>query len=186
MCTIARDGVLTLCTLALLAAARRVRAQPDAQTPPLASFIEATREDNRVASAALRDIAVSWRDGYASMFIDLAWMMRGPRRAVTVSDDLAAPSFSDGDQSQRGRPDGAAPEVADRGSPIRRRLLKFLGRQTKQPFGDDLDAWQRWIWSRPYDPHPEYAALEGHRLCADRPAHAGVLSSRGQVVHSAG
>jgi hypothetical protein len=143
-------------------AAQAVRAQSGAEASPLARFFEATREDNRVAAEALQQIAASWRDGYASMFLDLARMMRGPRRAVSASDDLTAPSFADGDSnSARGRPDATAPEIADRGSPIRRRLLEFLGRQTRQSFGDDLDAWRRWIWSGPYDPHPEYAALKG-------------------------
>lgn len=162
MCPIARVAVFTIVSAVALTAAHRVRAQSTAQAPPLAGFIEATREDNRVASEALREIAASWKDGYASMFIDLARMMRGPRRAVSVSDDGTAPSFADGDNDNaRGRPDATAPDIADRGSPIRRRLLEFIGRQTRQSFGDDLDAWRQWIWSRPYDPHPEYAALKG-------------------------
>ena len=48
----------------------------------------------------------------------------------------------------------------DPGSPVRRRLLQFLERQTGQRFGDDLDRWRTWLWSRSYEPHPDYAALK--------------------------
>ena len=52
-------------------------------------------------------------------------------------------------------------DVPDRGSPVRRRLIAFLSKQTGQPFGDDLTAWRDWMWQRPYDPHPQYAAFKG-------------------------
>lgn len=51
--------------------------------------------------------------------------------------------------------------MRDPGSPIRRRLLNFLGTQTGQGFGDDLNAWRRWMWTLPYEPHPDYARLKG-------------------------
>lgn len=35
------------------------------------------------------------------------------------------------------------------------RTLRFLERQTGQRFGRDFDRWHRWIWSLPYDPHPD-------------------------------
>lgn len=136
--------------------------QPHAQAapPPITRFVEATREDERIASAALRDIAAAWKDSYASLFIDLARMMRAPRRTV-VGSGIETQSIGGADEGDapRGRPVDDVP-VADRGSPIRRRLLSFLDRQTRKGFGDDLTAWRAWIWSLPYDPHPEYASLK--------------------------
>ena len=46
-------------------------------------------------------------------------------------------------------------------SPIRHRLIDFLGEQTGQDFGQDLAAWQRWTWKLPYDPHPNYGPFLG-------------------------
>lgn len=129
-------------------------AQPAA--PPVVRFVEATRDDDRIAAAALRDIAAGWRDGYAGMIIDLARMMRAPRRAAEAQEDRPA---SLADEARQDRPAGGI-EIVDRGSPVRRRLLDFLGRQTRQRFGDDLDAWRKWLWAQPYEPHPEYAALK--------------------------
>jgi len=45
-------------------------------------------------------------------------------------------------------------------NPVRTRLIRFLERQTGQRFGDDLGAWREWMWSRPYDPHPDYAVFK--------------------------
>ena len=87
-------------------------------------------------------------------------MRIGPRQGAA---DLAeqAPSFDD-DLGQT-NPNRRADELVsagDRGSPIRRRLLAFLARQTGQRFGDDLGAWREWTWSLPEDPHPDYAVLK--------------------------
>jgi hypothetical protein len=46
-------------------------------------------------------------------------------------------------------------------SPVRDRLLRFLERQTGQRFGHDFERWHRWVWSLPYDPHPEHAMFKG-------------------------
>lgn len=69
----------TVVGAAALAAPHTLFAQPAGQSPPLSRFVEATRDDNRVASAALRDIGAAWKDGYASRVTDLARMMRPPR-----------------------------------------------------------------------------------------------------------
>ena len=39
--------------------------------------------------------------------------------------------------------------------------LSLLKQKTGQNFGRDLQAWFHWIWTTPYDPHPEYAAFKG-------------------------
>lgn len=152
--------VFVTAAVLVVAVSESLRAQ--AEPPGLTSFLEATREDDRIASAALRRISASWGNNYAAMLVDLARMMRGPRRVVSATaDEPATTGFGDSDDAPRGAPRGDAPEIADRGSPIRRRLLEFLGRQTGQRFGDDLDGWRSWIWSQPYQPHPDYAALKG-------------------------
>lgn len=38
---------------------------------------------------------------------------------------------------------------------IRRRLMRFLERQTGKNFGDNLKRWRQWLWSLPYSPHPD-------------------------------
>jgi len=44
---------------------------------------------------------------------------------------------------------------------VRKRLLHFLEQRTRQSLGDDLVAWQKYLWSLPYAPHPEYAQFKG-------------------------
>jgi len=95
------------------------------------------------------------------MFVDMARLMRPPRRSaletaerpLTVEDERGAsspqPSFE------------TLPDLASRGSPIRQRLLTFLQRQTGRGFGGDLNAWRDWMWTLPYDPHPDYATFKG-------------------------
>ena len=46
-------------------------------------------------------------------------------------------------------------------SGVRQRLIRFLEQQTGEDFGQDLVAWQRWMWGVPYDPHPEYGLFKG-------------------------
>ena len=42
----------------------------------------------------------------------------------------------------------------------RARIVAFLERQTKQRFGDDLGRWREWMWSLPYEPHPDYTTFK--------------------------
>ena len=44
---------------------------------------------------------------------------------------------------------------------VRQRLLHFLEQRTRQSWGDDLVAWQKYLWSLPYAPHAEYAQFKG-------------------------
>ena len=138
-------------------------AQRPTSVPPLVRFVEATQDDERVSSAALREIAADWKDSYTAMFTDIARLMKAPRRSTLDAPADADGLAVDGDDSNDGarRPSNALPNVPDRGSPIRRRLLTFLGKQTGKNFGDDLEKWQIWMWTLPYDPHPEYATLKG-------------------------
>ena len=43
---------------------------------------------------------------------------------------------------------------------MRARLLGFLKRQTGKGFGQDLNRWRRWVWTQPYEPHPDYATFK--------------------------
>ena len=46
-------------------------------------------------------------------------------------------------------------------SPDRRqRIVDFLEEQSGQRFGHNMEAWHRWLWELPYDPHPEYALFK--------------------------
>ncbi|SVA18289.1 uncharacterized protein METZ01_LOCUS71143 [marine metagenome] len=40
-------------------------------------------------------------------------------------------------------------------------LLEFLQKQTGQDYGGDLARWKEWIWSQPYEPHPDYGFFKG-------------------------
>ena len=102
---------------------------------PITRFIEAASSDGQISARALNEIRAGWRDAYTPLFIDLTSVMRPPRRPGSHA-------------------------TPDDGTPVRRRLLQFLERQTGQRFGDDLDRWRGWVWSRPYEPHPDYAALK--------------------------
>jgi len=101
------------------------------QAPPIRLFLDAGGADATVAAAAMTTLGGQWKDGYASMFIDMARFLT-PRR---VNDEVFP-------------------------NPVRTRLIRFLERQTGQRFGDDLGEWRAWLWSRPYDPHPDYAAFK--------------------------
>ena len=90
-----------------------------AAPPRIERFFEASSADDRTAKAALEQIAADWKDSYAAMFVDMARLMRPPRRSaletaerpLTVEDDRGAsspePSFE------------TLPDLESRGSPIR-------------------------------------------------------------------
>ena len=130
--------------LALLAVAWTQRAAPG-----LELFFRAASNDGRQADAALEDLAPLWRDSYTPLIVDLARLIlpasRGSAQAPTVEWRVppAAATALDGPQ---------APAIP----PARARLIRFLERQTKQRFGNDLGRWREWMWTLPYEPHPEY------------------------------
>lgn len=145
--------------------------------PDLGLFFEAAfASDETVAARALDEIAAAWRDGYASMLVDMARFMRPVSRARLpqapsggiLGDGSGTPD--DGVRDGGARTPGAARGFdADPGVPrraehpttrIRRRLVEFLELQTGQSFGDDLDDWRDWYWNRPYEPHPAYAQFK--------------------------
>jgi hypothetical protein len=126
---------------------------------PITRFIEAASSDSQISTRALNEIRAGWRDAYTPMFIDLTRVMRPPRRLSAPDDSTSPPLLPDGDDDS-GRRGTSLPTTPDIGSPVRRRLLQFLERQTGQRLGDDLDRWRAWVWSRPFEPHPDYAVLK--------------------------
>lgn len=102
--------------------------------PPLESFVDASSADDRIAGAALERIGAGWKDSYAAMIVDMARFMTPPRR---IADVTAEPQLTADDErgtSGRQRLFNDAPDLAPRGSSIRRRLLSFLERQTGRRF----------------------------------------------------
>ena len=157
-----------LATVFLLTIPPASSVETDDRQPDIVLFFQAASSDEKIANAALKEIQGRWRDGYTPMFIDLARMMRPPARMRATADEaessLRGANFPPNPINEPGSGEVALPQVrttvaglADPGSPIRRRLLRFLKKRTGQKFGDDLDGWRRWMWSLPYDPHPEYA-----------------------------
>ncbi len=154
-------------TLAIVLTLTMTAAVAEERHPDIVLFFEAASSDEKVAKAALKRIAADWRDGYTPIFIDFARMMRPPGRA-SGNSSTGGPSGTLIPESMTDRREAhtfddlsaTAAAAGNRGSPVRRRLLQFLEKQTGKRFGDDLDRWRRWMWSLPYDPHPEYAYLK--------------------------
>ena len=98
-----------------------------AEHPDIRLFLEVGASAGGQSDLALRQIGEQWRDGYAGIIWDLAYLMRPPGQSFLRF-------FS---------------------------LLDFLERHTEQQFGPDLARWHQWIWSRPYEPHPDYGYFKG-------------------------
>jgi len=113
--------------LAVLAALLATEIEAQTPEPPVDAFLDAAAYDRARAEAAHEVIAAGWRDGHAALLVDLLDIV------VRVSD------FTPGTFA----------------SP--RRVARFLESQTGQEFGTDLEAWRQWVWSRPYEPHADYA-----------------------------
>jgi hypothetical protein len=141
------------------------------EAPPWQAFFAAAGADGSRAGEALDQIAAGWRDGYAALVVDLARLLPPVRRAPTSAGgpELQIDVSADGALISPAR-DGPAPSATSLGAAIRRRLIVFLEQQTGQRFGDDLRAWRRWMWARPYDPHPGYAAFKAELYARIDPA----------------
>ena len=126
----ARALVALFPLLALLAAAPTRPVRAQAADASIDAFLEAAVDDDDRRDAALGEIASHWRDGYAALLVDLIDLVERTRF-------YNAGTFGS-----------------------TRRLYSFLEDETGQRFGSDLDAWRRWVWSLPYDPHPDYLAFK--------------------------
>jgi hypothetical protein len=153
-------GVLVI---VIAAAGRSIAAGAESQThPPIQLFLAAAGPDKAQAEAAMKQIAESWHDGYASMIVDLARFLPPLRRPRFAETDPAPGDFNE-DETGAGRAAGSEFPTTPRqlpGADIRQRLIAMLQRQTGKRFGDDLRAWRKWIWAQPPNPHPDYAELK--------------------------
>lgn len=126
---------IKLVACALLAAVQIVTSvsaqDAPAKEPGVEAFFNLVGSGREQELAAREEVAAAWRDGYAAMVVDLLDLYR---RTGLVNPQ----SFV---------------RLAE--------LTQFLEDQTGQTFGNDLDAWRRWIWSLPYEPHPRYGAFKG-------------------------
>ncbi len=148
----------------LLVAGSLLAAQAPPAPPPLERFFEAASSDAAVADRALKSLASSWRQGYTAMLIDMARFLNPvPRDAAAGSPERRRPDLAGGPPAND--PIMVPLEVGPGGPPtmvhpVRARLIRFLERQTRQRFGDDLRKWREWMWAQPYEPHPGYLAFK--------------------------
>jgi hypothetical protein len=134
-----------------------------APAPSIEDFVALASKDEKVHEAAATRLSPVWRDGYAALVIDLARFFR-PQRA-TPGGGPADDALGEIDSQTGAAPPARGREVAFSAprspeSLIRARLLRFLSARTKKSFGSDLRPWRRWMWSLPYEPHPDYAAFK--------------------------
>ena len=135
---------------------------------PLEVFFAALSADDRVAREALITLSSQWRDSYTPMIIDMARLLRPASRVAAQSPDIAGAASSsreDGDALDAGT---IGAELATDGAPrvtkesiIRARLIDFLEKRTGKRFDLYLGGWRAWMWTLPYDPHPDYARFKG-------------------------
>lgn len=154
----------------ICAAAAIGRAAQAPAAPPLQLFFDAVSLDDRTAKAALDALTPLWKDSYTPMIVDMARLLRP---AATVREDTSAAEFAGGLDDDPGGPGGgvARPRDDGFGGPVRRppsreslvraRLVQYLERRTGKRFDPQLRGWRTWMWSLPYDPHPDYAAFKG-------------------------
>ena len=150
----------TFLLLALALAAATLSASQSAAAPDLDWFFQAAARDDRVARRALEQIAASWKDGYASMLVDLARLMRPARRPGTSPVDVTVDDDVEPNDTAPSDPFGGAQAPRHPSSVIRARLIRLLEEQTGKNFGDDLHRWREWMWNLPHDPHPQYATFK--------------------------
>ena len=95
------------------------------------------------------------------LLVELARFMR-PLRPPRAGRDEAPAAEAEDSPGRPARDGFEAPAAArpDASAFTRSRLVRFLEKQTGQRFGDDLQRWRQWIWSRPYAPHPDYVAFK--------------------------
>ncbi|MBI2840981.1 MAG: DUF3179 domain-containing protein [Acidobacteria bacterium] len=150
--------VRSLCVLALIPALGHASGQPPSE-PDVNLFFQAAAIDEKQARLALEAIATGWRDGYAAMLVDLARLLPAARDRAPLSlrPDDGGPDRPDSPFA--GLPEPPAP--LDPRTEARQRVVRFLEKQTGERFGDDLNRWRQWIWSLPYEPHPDYARFKG-------------------------
>ena len=123
---LARTLIAGCLVLALAVPAAAQRPVHDTH-PDIQLFLDAGVPGGPRSREAFERLGAQWRDAYAGIVWDLAWLLRPPGQGFVHF-------FT---------------------------LIGFLQEQTGQRFGGDLAGWQRWIWSQPYDPHPDHGFFKG-------------------------
>jgi hypothetical protein len=166
-----RAGAAAATAVVLGAIAAWPAGTPAQSAPPLELFYEAASTDDRRARTAMDRLSKQWRDGYTAMIVDMARLLRpAPPPGSAAGADLAAAPDEDfnpdggAEQGLRGgagaEPLAAGPRVT-RESLVRSRLIAFLEKQTRKRFDVYLTGWRQWMWTLPYEPHPDYAEFKG-------------------------
>jgi hypothetical protein len=135
-----------------------VAAQP--RELPLSELAQAASPDAATAREALASIEAQWDDRYAALLIELAEMSHG-EAVVAPPDPFSRNAPTDPLDAGGGSGWPAPPGMRLVRSPVRDRLVRLLERTTGQRFGDDFERWYEWVWSRPYQPHTDYALFKG-------------------------
>jgi hypothetical protein len=117
-------------------------AQAPSAEPDAIEFLRLSSSDQALAAAARERIAATWRDGYADMIVDLLDVLR----RTSLVQPQSWITFAS--------------------------LAEFLEQRTGQHFGSDVDAWRRWVWSLPYEPHADYGPFKGALYARLDPAFA--------------
>jgi Protein of unknown function (DUF3179) len=166
-----RRGVRAAFTAALASIAVVTANAQTSGPPPLDVFFAAASTDNRVARAALDRLAGEWRDAYTPMIIDMARLLRPAPRPTAPSGgaDVGGSAVDGPDDGEDSGTRALGSELAagaggtgvTRESMIRSRLIAFLEKQTRKRFDVSLNGWRTWMWSLPYEPHPDYARFKG-------------------------
>ena len=115
------------CLVLVLAAPTAAQQAAPVAHPDIQLFLDAGVPGGPRSRGAFEQLSAQWRDAYAGIVWDLAWLLRPPGQGFVHF-------FT---------------------------LIGFLQEQTGQRFGGDLAGWQRWIWSQPYDPHPDHGFFKG-------------------------
>src|SRR5262249_39806022 len=131
MAAAVRRAVACMALVSALLQSGGLARQPSPGGIDVEVFFRVTALDDRVAEDALARIADAWKNGYAAWFVDVLDLMR--RTSLGTLSAWARIS----------------------------RLARLLDDRTGQRFGADVTRWRDWVWSLPYDPHPEYGAFKG-------------------------
>ncbi len=164
-----QGGLWRAAAVAVLLSSSATTAQRDPGAIPLEVFAQAASSDRQAAERALETIAAGWKNSYAALLLDLAELNRLQADTRVAGTPSALPTRAEAGGPTR-EPAAAAAPVDFFGdeapspraiSPVRERIFRFLEKRTGQRFGHDFARWHQWIWSLPYDPHPDLALFKG-------------------------
>lgn len=163
-----RSGRVVTLFLALGFVVAPLFAQQSAD-PDLRLFFTAASGDKDASEDALEAIEKQWKNGYAPMLVE--WVRFLPSGKAGARDPLAGVGGQtetrdfenfNGAGADNFRSDSTRFSNRRRDPKVktRERIVKFLEKRTGQKHGDNLKAWNEWLWAQPYDPHPMYGIFK--------------------------